>query len=104
MDSNENLRRTARRARRNAESAAHDDLLEWHRTEKARIMADPDLGDEERERLNRQLLMEYGRRSLKATRKAKRDNTLPKLIGRQVKAEIDAERIAAGRSPYWPDK
>ena len=104
MDNNENLRRTVRKTRRDAESAAGDELLEWHRTEKARIMSDPDLDDEERERLNRQLLMEFGRRSLKATRKAKRDSTLPKLLERQVKEEIDAERVAAGLLPHWPKK
>lgn len=86
------LKRQARKAKRDAENAAADEILTWHKAEKERLDWDLSLTIGERAYAERELLIEFGRRSRRALAKAKRDNTVPKLLERQARAEIEAER------------
>lgn len=92
----DDLAKRAKRARREAENAAATELIDWHRSEKARIEADLDLSISEREYALRELMFEFGQRSKRALRKAKRENSAPKLLEREVRAELEAKR-ADGR-------
>ncbi|MFF2387831.1 hypothetical protein [Agromyces sp. NPDC058104] len=78
------LNRRAKRARREAEDRAAVEILEWHKAEQKKLQADDSLSISERTYAEHQLLMEFGRRSKKALAKAKRDNTVLKLIEREV--------------------
>ncbi len=91
MGKPDDLARRARRARRDAESIASATNAEWYRSEKTRIASDPDLSISEREYALRELLMEFGRRSSRALRKAKRDNTQEKVLAREIREEVDAD-------------
>lgn len=84
------LFRRAKRARRDAETAAARDLTAWVTAKRAEIDADASLTDEERAAAKRALFHEFGRRSKNAIAKAKRDNTPAKLVMRDAQAAIDA--------------
>ncbi|GAA1768374.1 hypothetical protein [Agromyces humatus] len=86
------LKRQARKARRDAEDTASRELFAWHKAEKERLDTDASLSIAERQYQERQLLMEFGRRSKRLLAKAKRDNTVPKLLERSARAEIEAKR------------
>ncbi|MDQ0576459.1 hypothetical protein [Agromyces albus] len=86
-----NLHRRAKQAQREAEERATDELFDWHKVEKATLDADESLTPFDRGQAELELLMEFGRRSKKALAKAKRDNTVVKILERDVRSDVDAE-------------
>jgi hypothetical protein len=86
------LKKRARAGRETAEISAAHELGSWWKAEKAKIDEDPELGDIARKVATRELMMEFGKRSNRALAKAKRDNSLPKTLEREMRAEIEAER------------
>jgi hypothetical protein len=96
------LRRKARKARTNAELDGATREQDWYKAEIGHLDSNANLTDEERTKLSRDLLLELGRRTDKAMRKARRDNSVTKLIQRQARDEINEHLIASGLPPRWP--
>ncbi|WP_022891241.1 hypothetical protein [Agromyces subbeticus] len=88
----DNLTRRAKRARHEAEGRAANEIVDWYKAEMARLEADDSLTISERIYAERDVLMEFGRRSKRALAKAKRDNTAPKILEREAREQIDRER------------
>lgn len=88
----ESLQKQARKARREAEEAATQELLDWYNAETAALEADTSLSAHQRDCRELDLLLECGRRSNRALAKAKRDNSVPKLLERQARADVEPER------------
>ncbi|WP_448002557.1 hypothetical protein [Agromyces bauzanensis] len=81
------LRDRARKARRQAEDAATAELLEWHEAKLADLQADTSLSPIGRIEAERALSVEFNRRTTAAIAKAKRDNSMPRVFERELRAE-----------------
>jgi hypothetical protein len=79
----DDLKKRASRARTAAANAAAVELAAWYSAEKAKLAASG-LQGPELQRAEMALFMECGLRAKRNEAKAKRDNTIPKMLEREV--------------------
>lgn len=65
-------------------------MFAWYKAEKA-ALRDAGLPAAEYDLKHHELLQEFGRRQRRGESRAKRQNTLSKVLERQVRAEVDAD-------------
>ena len=79
----DDLKKRASRARAKAETDAAVELTEWYSAEKQKLAESGMQGDELAD-AERALFMEMGRRAKANIARAKRENTVPKLLEREA--------------------
>jgi hypothetical protein len=79
----DDLKKRASRARTAAANAAAVELADWYSAENAKLAASG-LQGAELQRAEMALFMKYGRRAKRNEAKAKRDNTIPKMLEREA--------------------